>query len=382
MQLDAWKIRGENPIRIAHVIGKLNAAGVEAVINNYYRNIDHTKYQFDYYIEEDSNCSPPQEMIDMGARYFVTPPYQDIFNYISCLKKHFQEEKYQIVHCNMNTLSVFSLYAAWRVGVPIRINHNHSTSGKGETKKNIFKYILRPFAKCFATDYLACSRYAGEWLFGRESMESGQVTILNNAIDVDRYRYNPEIRKRVREELRLTDKFVIGHVGRFCYQKNHEFLIDIFEDVHNKNCNSVLLLVGIGELFDSIKAKVHRKGLDDVVIFLGARSDVHELYQAMDVFVLPSHYEGLPVVGVEAQTSGLPVICSSAVSKEIELSRTSISFLPLSNSVDMWSENILEFKNIKRKDESEIVCSAGFDIKVESKKLEDLYFKRLMYVLL
>ena len=375
MELEMPNLIGnKKPIRIAHVIGKLNAAGVESVINNYYRNIDHTKFQFDYYIEEDSNCAPPQELIEMGARYFITPPYQDIFNYISCLKKHFQEEKYQIVHSSMNTLSVFSLYAAWRAGVPVRINHNHSTAGKGETKRNIFKYILRPFAKCFATDYLACSRYAGEWLFGRKSMESGQVMILNNAIDVERYQYNPEIRKLVREELGLTDKFVIGHVGRFCYQKNHEFLIDIFENVHNKDCNSVLLLIGIGELVDSIKAKVRRKGLDDAVIFLGVRSDVNELYQAMDVFVLPSRYEGLGMVAIESQVAGLPTICSDAIPEEARVSNC-VSFLALSTSIDMWSKKILTFKCFIRKDISKKIRDTEFDIKIQAKKLEKFYAK-------
>jgi glycosyltransferase EpsF len=312
----------------------------------------------------------------MGARYFVTPPSQSFLKYIACLKKRFKEEQYQIVHSNMNTLSVFSLYAAWRAGVPVRINHNHSTAGKGETKRNIFKYILRPFAKCFATEYLACSQYAGEWLFGRKSMKNGQVKVFNNAIPTEDYKYNQEVRKQVRKKLGLEDKFVIGHVGRFCYQKNHEFLIDIFEDVHKREGNAVLLLVGIGELFAHIKEKVYEKGLDDVVMFLGARNDVNELYQAMDIFVLPSYYEGLPVVGVEAQSSGLPMICSNIIAQEVKAT-TCVQFLSLSDSLDIWSEKILSYKNFRRMDTSGEVRTAGFDIKLEAGKLESFYTEKL-----
>ena len=366
----------DKPVRIAHVVGKLNAAGVESVINNYYRNIDHTKYQFDYYIEEDSNCKPPQELIKMGARYFVTPPSQDFVKYTACLENHFKEENYKIVHSSMNTLSIFSLYAAWKAGVPIRINHNHSTAGKGEIKRNIFKYLLRPFAKCFATDYLACSKYAGEWLFGKKSLRQGQVRVFNNAIDIERYRYNPNIRKRVRKELGLDNKFVVGHVGRFCYQKNHEFLIDIFEDIHKRESNSKLLLIGIGELLDVIKAKIHRKGLDDAVILLGARSDVNELYQAMDVFVLPSYYEGLGMAAIESQSAGLPTICSGKVPQEASVSNC-VFFLDLGDSVEIWSAKILSFKDFSRKDTSKQVRSAGFDIKIEAQKLENLYDKKM-----
>ena len=223
------------PIRVAHVIGKLNAAGVEAVVNNYYRNIDHTKYQFDFIIDSDGACQPPQELIDMGARYYVVPPYQKLFQHIKALIKLFKENNYKIVHSGMNTLAPISMYCAWRAGIPVRINHNHSTAGKGEIKKNIMKYCLRPFAKCFATHYAACSRFAGEWLFGKKMVESGKVTIFNNAIDIEKFKFNEKVRTEVRNKLGIEDKFVIGHVGRFEYQKNHEFLIDVFKTLHDRH---------------------------------------------------------------------------------------------------------------------------------------------------
>lgn len=364
------------PIRVAHVIGKLNAAGVEAVVNNYYRNIDHSKYQFDYYIDADSNCEPPQELINMGARYFVIPPYQKLFQHIKELTRLFKENEYQIVHSGMNTLAPISMYCAWKAGVPIRINHNHSTAGKGETKKNILKYCLRPFAKCYSTHYAACSKYAAEWLFGRKMVERGEVEIFNNAIDCSKFLYNPVVRSEVRKELEIEDKFVIGHVGRFCFQKNHEFLIDVFKSVHDIDKNCVLLLIGIGDLQSTIKQKVCDLGLADNVIFLGARNDVNRLYQCMDVFTLPSRYEGLPVVGVEAQASGLPCILSDQMTRETIITKY-VQMLSLKYNIEEWRDAILSCKDKPRLDTSETIQSAGFDIKTEAKKLEDYYYRIL-----
>ncbi len=363
------------PIRVAHVIGKLNAAGVEAVVNNYYRHMDHSKIQFDYYIDADSNCEPPQELIDMGARYFVIPPYQKLPQHMKALIKHFKENKYQIVHSGMNTLAVFSLCAAWIAGVPCRINHNHSTASKGETKRNILKYMLRPFAKMFATDCFGCSKYAAEWLFGKGCVDTGKVKVFNNAIDVSKFAYSEEKRKEIRKELGIGDKFVVGHIGRFCFQKNHEMLIDIFHEVHKKEPNSVLILVGIGELIDEIKGKVDKLGLSDSVKFLGVRKDVDRIYQAMDVFVLPSHYEGLPVVGVEAQASGVPCVFSSAMTKETKISDVSV-MLDLDEPLKKWVDTVLECKNKSIKDTTSQIQAAGFDIKTEAVKLQNFYLSK------
>lgn len=369
------------PIRIAHVIGKLNAAGVEAVVNNYYKNIDHNKYQFDFFIDADSACSPPQALIDMGARYYIVPPYQKLPQYIWALRKHFKDNDYKIVHSGMNTLAVFSLFAAWLANVPVRINHNHSTAGKGETKRNILKYILRPFATFFATHYCACSRYAGEWLFGKQLVEEGKVKIFNNAIDVANFSYNPVWRQAMRKELNIENKFVVGHVGRFCFQKNHEFLIEIFKIVHEKDNNAILLLVGIGELQEVIKQKVYNLGLQNSVIFLGARNDVNKLYQAMDVFVLPSHYEGLPVVGVEAQAAGLPCIFSDQMTLEAVIIKETL-VLSLSSGSTEWAKAILETKNFNKRNVIEDMKNEGFDIKTEAKKMEAYYDKAIESVCL
>lgn len=219
------------PVRIAHIIGKLNAAGVEAVVNNYYKNIDHNKYQFDYYIDSDSSCKPPQEMIDMGARYFVIPPYQYLFLHIKTLVTLLKKNKYLIVHSGMNTLALISLFAAWIAGVPIRINHNHSTAGKGEFKINCLKYCLRPIAKVFANYYCASSKYAGIWFFGKNIFNSGKVTVFNNAVDISKFTFSKSKRDKLRKELGISNKYVIVHIGRFTKQKKTLFFNRYFRTV-------------------------------------------------------------------------------------------------------------------------------------------------------
>ena len=246
------------PVRVAQVMGKMVNGGVDAVIMNYYRHIDRNKIQFDFIIDSDSKYVPKEEIEKLGGRIFVVPPYQKLHKYIPALIKLFKENQYRIVHSNINTLSVFPLFAAWIARVPNRIAHNHATAAKGEFKRNIMKYSLRPFSKVFATHYVACSKYAGEWLFGKKAMRDGKVTIFNNAIDIDKFKFDPVVRKEVRQELGVEGKFVIGHVGRFCYAKNHEFLIDIFEKVLKKRPDAVLMLVGDGPDREKIEEKVKK----------------------------------------------------------------------------------------------------------------------------
>lgn len=371
-----YNIESNRPIRVAQIIGKLSAGGVEAVLFNYYRFIDKSKIQFDFFYDADSTVAPPQSLLDMGARFYCIPPYQHLPVYLKALYQHFQNNRYLIVHSNMNTLALFSLFAAWYAGVPVRIVHNHSTAGRGETKKNILKYILRPFAGLFATDRCACSRYAGEWMFGKKAVAGGQVTILNNAIDCTAFRYDAAARQDMRQQLGVEGHFVVGHVGRFCYQKNHEFLIELFEEVHRQESTAMLLLVGNGELMDAIKAKVHAKGLDDAVLFLGVRQDVSRLYQAMDCFVLPSRYEGLGMVGIEAQAAGLPCVFSDKVPKEAALTGN-VRYLPLAAPASAWAAAVLDARHFKWKDTLEEIRAAGFDITREAGRLEKYYEERM-----
>lgn len=365
----------KEPIRVLQIIGIVAGGGVEAVIMNYYEHIDRTKVQFDFIVHNDNKIDITQKVEAMGGRvYKVTPYYKNPIAFMHDIYKIIRNHHYRIVHSNMNTLSAFSLFAAWAAGAPVRILHNHSTSSPGETKRNIMKFILRPFARLFANHYLACSRLAGEWMYGRKMMDSGKVTIVNNAIDLKKYAFNPQKRELLRKELGLTDEFVIGHVGRFMFQKNHEFLIDIFAEAYKQNSHMALLLVGDGPSRPAVEEKVRKMGLTNHVKFLGLRNDVQDLYHVMDLFVLPSHYEGLPVVGVEAQANGLPCLFSTKVTKEAHLTH-SAQFWDLEKGASKWAKKIISIKCERNKKAGEELRQAGFEIDKEAEKLVKFYIE-------
>lgn len=365
----------KEPIRVLQIIGIVAGGGVEAVIMNYYEHIDRTKVQFDFIVHNDNKIDITQKVEAMGGKvYKVTPYYKNPIAFMWDIYKVIKRHHYRIVHSNMNTLSAFSLFAAWAAGAPVRILHNHSTSSPGETKRNIMKFMLRPFARLFANHYLACSRLAGEWMYGRKMMDSGKVTIVNNAIDLKKYAFNPQKRNLLRKELGLADEFVIGHVGRFMFQKNHEFLIDVFAEAYKKNPHMALLLVGDGPLRPAMEEKVRKLGLTDHVKFLGLRNNVQDFYHVMDILVLPSYYEGLPVVGVEAQANGLPCLFSTKVTKEAHLTHLA-QFWDLEKGASKWAKEIISIKCERNKKAGEELRQAGFEIDKEAEKLVKFYIE-------
>lgn len=366
------KIKGDSmtePIRVAQMMTDMNYGGVEMVVMNYYRHIDRTKVQFDFFALEGSAVPQREEIERLGGRVYIVPKYTHLSAYEKEIIRLFRQNQYKIVHSHMNTLSVFSLWGAKKAGIPNRIAHNHSTAGKGETKKNIIKYALRPFAKIYPTKLCACSQYAGEWLYGKNA----EFQVFNNAIDLSRYSYDPQKAAAARKELGLEDKLVVGHIGRFCYQKNHDFLIDIFNEIHKQRQEAVLLLIGEGELEQDIRNKVKKLGLTDSVRFMGKQKDTSEFYQAMDCFVLPSRYEGLGVVAIEAQACSVPVICTTAVPKDAKIT-SSVKFIGLDESSSNWADCVLDvIKTQVKRNEREEVRKAGYDIEVEAQKLTDFY---------
>ena len=365
----------EQPIRVAQIMGKWLGGGVESVVMNYYRHINREKIQFDFICDNDSTDIPYEEIEKLGGKVILIPPYQKIIKYHKELKKVLKDGKYKIVHSHINTLSVFSLFAAKSAGVPVRIAHSHSTTNKKEKKKNLLKQVLRPFSKVFATDYMCCSELAGRWLFGNKEYDNGNVYLLNNAIDLDKFKYDEEKRKEKRKELNIEDNtLVIGHVGRFVEQKNHRFLIDIFHEVHKQKENSILLLAGQGPLMEEMKEKVKILGIEDSVKFLGQRNDVSELYNVMDLFLFPSLYEGLGMVLIEAQANGLPCIASTEVPKIAKFSQN-VSFLKLKSSVNVWCEEIIKMLGMERLININILVEKGYDIKNESGNLLKKYIK-------
>lgn len=354
-------------IVIAQIVGKMVGGGVEAVVMNYYRHIDKDKFQFDFIVTSDSTRVPLDEIEAFGGRVLYIPPIKNPYSYMKSLYKIFKENKYSIVHSHVNTLSVFSLACARFANVPMRISHAHSTTNKDEKLRNLAKNILKNFSKIFANEYFACGKYAGEFQFGKNS----NFTIINNAFELDKFKFSHEYRKNIRAGLGIKDSdFVIGHVGRFRTQKNHKFLIDIFQEILFIKPNSKLLLLGDGELLNDIVSYVKEKNIYDMVIFAGNVNDVYKYYSAMDVFVLPSLYEGLPVVGLEAQVASLPCVFSDEITKEIQIS-TSSAFLSLSTQASIWAKEIVNIYNSK--DKHNTLNIEKYNISNEVKKLEGKY---------
>lgn len=368
-------IEESKEIRIAQIIGKMQAGGVESVVFNYYRFINKKNIQFDFYYDSDSIVKPPQDLIDMGARFYKLPPYQKVWRYIPELQRYFKNEKYNIIHSHINSLSVVPLMVAFLNNIPVRVAHNHSVPGKGDYKRNIFKYFFKVFSKLFSTHYFACSEKAGRWLFGNKAYDNNKVSIIYNAIDIERfnkYKYN---KMDIKKELRIVDSFVIGHVGRFTYAKNHDFLIDIFEKIKIKKENAVLLLVGDGELFDKIKSKVEEKKMQDCVLFIGKTDCPEKYYKIMDVVILPSIFEGLSLTTIESQFSNVPILVSESVPDEAIISTSGVKKMSLNDTSEQWADESLNLSNssVLLSDKSKL-----YDISKAVKHIENFYMDKLI----
>lgn len=357
-------------MRIAQVLNRMDSGGIEAVVMNYYRHIDHSKVQFDFYFAEGSTFPQRGELERLGAGIYPVPTYSHPLAYHRALYRAFREHGYKVVHAHLSTMSVFALFPAWRAEVPVRICHNHSTAHWGEGKKTLLKYLLRPFNKVFATDWFACGEKAGRWMYGGRAFDKGKVHVMPNAIDTEKFAFDPAARVRLREELDIPqDAFVVGHVGRFTYAKNHEFLVQVFASLKQQRPDAKLLLVGEGELEQQIRDKVAELGLQRDVIFAGARGDVAKLYSVMDVFCLPSRYEGFPVVALEAQANGVPCLFSREVTEEsVWITNAKHMF---SDSEEQWGQVISE---LHRDNNQRIPCK--YDIAFATEGLSKFYCQR------
>lgn len=305
------------PVRVAQVVGKMVGGGVEAVVMNYYRHIDRGKVQFDFLVDSDSTLVPRDEIESLGGRVFEIPPYQHVAEYQRELQRLFKQEGWKIVHSHINALSVFPLRAAKKAGVPVRIAHSHSTSGKGEYAKNALKAVLKTQSNRYPTHRFACSQFAGEWLFGK----AAHFEVVYNAIDLDRFRFNAEARAQARADLGLVgNQFAIGHVGRFTAQKNHAFLIDVFTEVAKRRDDAVLLLVG-----------------------------------------------------VEAQVSGLPCLLSDAITREVDVTGE-CKFLPINNPA-VWADVINSLSPCSYESRSSISSElfVDYDIDTQGNRLTRKY---------
>lgn len=368
------------PIRILHITEMMQAAGIESFIMNVYRNIDRNKVQFDFLITRDKHEFYDEEIKKIGGRKIIVDKMKIKSTLIRVFKETlemyqiFKDENYNCVHVHSGTpIRVLYLIAAKMAGVKVRIYHSHSAEVLGPHKllniKKIAFKLFKNIIPIFATNYFACSEKAAKWMYPNRIIK--KVKIIHNGIDLGKFRYSENIRNDIRKQLRIEKNFVIGHIGRFNDQKNHTFLIDIFNDLITKIPEAKLLLIGTGELEEKIRDKVNELKLENKVMFLGVRNDIHEIMQAMDIFLLPSNYEGLPVVGIEAQASGLKCILSDQITKEVAITEN-VDFLPIIDK-SIWTEKIIQIGNYKRKDTSEEIMKSEYDIQSVAKKMEKFY---------
>ena len=356
-------------IRVLQCVNDMHRAGLETMLMNYYRNIDRDKIQFDFLTHRSHRSDYDDEIESLGGKIYYAPRLypQNYPKYFKWMKQFFIEHpEYKIVHSHIDAMSYLPLLAAKKANIPVRIAHSHNTSIDKD-----FKYLLKQYFRSkitsVATDYCTCGQEAGKFLFGNENF-----TFIPNAIEVDRFLYDKNLRNKKRTELGVKNEFIVGHVGRLSYQKNHKLLIEIFNELLKVESNALLLLVGVGEKEEKIKKQVHDLNLDSKVRFLGNRNDVNELYQAMDVFVMPSFFEGIPVVGIEAQFSDLPCVFSDKVPEEVEFN-SKTKFVMLDAALNEWVKAIEEFKKLERNTEAKNLQNSQYDINVAYSILENYY---------
>lgn len=362
--------------------------GLENLIMNIYRNIDREKIQFDFLVTREEDGIFDEEIKSLGGKIYNIPHMSKVGykKYTSILYNFFKEHpEYKIVHCHRDALCSIYLNQARKANIPIRIAHSH-TMRLSETRdiKGIITALIKkycmPFTVKNATHYFACSKDAGEWLFGKKVVNE-KLQIINNGIDTKKYIYDENISKKIRSELNISkETLLIGHVGRFDIAKNHDFLIDIINKLKLEMEDFKLCLVGEGRLKVDIEEKIKRLNLQDNVIFLGIRNDINELMMAFDIFTFPSLFEGLGIVLIEAQASGLKSLTSDQVPKEADMKVGLLDFLSI-DDIDYWIDEIKIVSENKQKlredrcSNQESIIKNGYDIFTTTSYIQDFYFE-------
>lgn len=364
------------PIRVLQIFTIMNRGGAETMIMNYYRNIDREKVQFDFIVHRQERGAYDDEIEMLGGRIYRLLPVHPIYfvAYKKQIRDFFDKHlEYRIIHGNTSELGYFIYKEAYRRKIPVIIAHAHLASMSLDIK-SLFRIYFRLKMKKYITDMFSCGIDAGRFLFGKKNQ--GNITILKNAIDKNRFVFNLYIRERLKKDLNIENKFIIGHIGRFDKQKNHRFLIEVFSKIYERSNDIRLLLIGKGKNENKIRQLVKKLKLEDSVLFLGTRSDVNEILNTFDLFVFPSLYEGLPVALIEAQANGLKCIISDRISNESILTND-VKVLSLKAGEMKWSNEILSLRGkCKHNDNSQLIVKKGFDINMNAKWLEDYYLSK------
>ncbi len=359
-------------IRVLQCVNDMHRAGLETMLMNYYRNLDRTEIQFDFLTHRPYKSDYDDEIVSLGGKVYYAPRLypQNYPKYFKWMKQFFKEHpEYQIVHSHIDAMSYLPLKAAKKAGIPVRIAHSHSTSIDRD-----FKYVLKQYYRyrltSVLTDEFSCGKAAGDFLFRND-----KFTLIPNAVEATKFYYDESVRNEVRKELKISNQtFVIGHVGRISYPKNHRFLINIFKEFHAINKDSILLIIGTGDMEEEIKKYAKESGVNDNIEFLGNRNDTERFYQAFDVFILPSLFEGVPLVGVEAQFADLPCFFSDKVPTEVVFSDKT-NFMSLNQSAKEWAREIAKVDISNRDSDRSIIINADYNIQTAHKILEAKYYE-------
>ena len=365
-------------IRIAIIAGVLHSGGKRNLIMEFYRHIDRSKMQFDFICDSDSNGIPYEEIERLGGRVYVVPPYKNIIPHLKATYRILKENKYPVVHAYDNTLNLFPMMLAKMAGVKVRISESISKGDKNE-KKTLVKLALRPFSHLFANYYMANSVDCGIWQFGKKTYEKGKIDIFKTVINAEENAFNLELRNATRKAFGWEDKTGHGFIGRYVDQKNPLFLIDIFNEIAKIQDNAILVMIGFGELEDEMMGKVKSYGIEDRVVNLGRRDDIKQFYNSFDSFLLPSLYEGMPVVGIEAQCAGLPIFFSKNITEETTASDLA-HYISLDSSAEYWAKEIVSIMKNNQSDRANAykqVIASGFDSKNEAMRLQRYYEERI-----
>lgn len=365
-------------IRVAVIAGVLHSGGKRNLIMEYYRHMDRTKVQYDFICDSDSNGIPKEEIESLGGRVYLVPPYKHIATHFNATYRILKANRYQVMHAFDNTLNLFPMFAGKLAGVKVRISESISKGDKNEAKTKA-KLVLRLFSHWFATDYMANSIDCGVWQFGQKTYDKGKIAIFKTVINADANAYDPRLRERTRKSYGWTDKVVYGFIGRYVEQKNPLFLIDIFKEIAARQTNAILVMVGYGDLEKSMHERIDRYGLQNKIVDFGRTDDIKKLYNAFDAFLLPSLYEGMPVVGIEAQCTGLPIFFSKNVTEETTACSLA-NYIGLDEKPEVWAEKIIgvTMRNIPvRRSYSEEIKQSGFDSFSEARRMQQYYIDAL-----
>lgn len=359
-------------IRILHVVTKMDAGGIETLLMNFYREIDKSKVQFDFLLHRTEKGFYDDEINRLGGKLYYVPSISILKHkrYLKALDVFFSKHsEYRIVHSHINAFSMFVLRAAKNHSIPIRIAHSHIANPSFSFIKTPVRCYCIAKIKEYCTHMFACSEMAGQWLYGKNVLTKSNFRIINNAIDSEKFVFNPPLRDKLRKELKVEEKTVLIHVGRFTNQKNHHFIIELFNLYHKLNSESCLLLFGEGPLFNKIKSQIKKYSLEESVYLMGVKDNINEYMMAADCFVFPSIYEGLGIVAIEAQTAGLLTICSKYVPIEANISSLYHSeILDCNRWVEIINNNIPYFREINN-----VAIENNYDIKVVTAWLQNFY---------